>query len=195
MKFEKCIINTEGGEIIVIITPETRQLTDRFFRRSAGQVEADLQGMLIQVAGTRNLVGVEQTRPWDQVGPNYIKENKPVNMKTLNPGEAWAFHIPFRKMSQFLIKVQGESDQDSCVQVLRGSRLDLASKTLQPMKNEGDVAKALQLEPGSVSQLWLPDTTKRILYIVQGQGLLEETASPEPSPSEADAYLQRITGE
>ncbi len=179
----------------MIITPETRQQTDRFFRRSAGQVEADLQGMLIRVAGTRNLVGVEQTRPWDQVGPNYLKENKPVNMKTLNPGEAWAFHLPFRNMSQFLIKVQGESDQDSCVQILRGSRLDLESKTLQPMKNEGDVAKALQMDPGSVSQLWLPDTTQRILYIVRERIQSVEEASFEPTSSEANAYLHEITGE
>lgn len=177
----------------MIITPEIRQQTDRFFRRSAGLVEADLQGMLIRVAGTRNVVGIEQTRPWDQVGPNYLRENKPVNMRTLNPGEAWAHHIPFRKMSQFLIKVQGETNQDSCVQVLRGSRFD--GKVLQPMKNEGDVAKALQMEPGSVSQLWLPDTTQRILYIVRGQFQSVEVMDPEPTPSEAEAYLQRITGE
>lgn len=179
----------------MIITPEIKQQTDHFFRRSAGLIEADLQGMLIRVSGTRNLVGIEQTRPWDQVGPNYLKENKPVNMKTLNPGEAWAFHIPFRRMSQFLIKVQGETGQDSCVQVLRGSRFDLGSRTLQAMKNEGDVAKALQMEPGSVSQLWLPDTTKRILYIVRGQGQTVEEVGVEPTASEADAYLRRITGE
>ena len=175
------------------ITPEIRQQTDQFFRRSAGAVETDLQGMLIRVAGTKNVVGIEQTRPWDQVGPNYLKENKPVNMRTLNPGEAWAFHIPFRRMSQFLIKVQGESDQDSCVQVLRGSRFD--GRVLQPMRNEGDVAKTLQMEPGSVNQLWLPDTSQRILYIVREQVQSIEGTVFDPSPAEADAYLQRITGE
>lgn len=182
----------------MIITPEVRQQTDRFFRRPVAQLDEALQGMAVRVHGTDLVVRIDQTKPWDQVGPNYIRQNSPVNMRTLNLGEAWAFRIPRFFMNQFLIKAQGEEGHDACVQVLKGSRLNKATSSLEPMKNQGDVANALQMENNAVEQLWVLDPERPMLYIVRNHLAVTdriETPLEGPTPAEGEAYLRRMIGE
>lgn len=168
-------------------------------------MEADLQGIAIRVQGTDLVARIDRTEPWNQVGPKYLREKSAVNMSTLNLGEAWAFDIPFRKMQQFLIKTQGADTEEgraqACIRVVRASRFDREANTLNPMTTEGATAKALKMEPGETTQLWLLDPSKPMLYIIRDRIVVAENVqlegirNGEPTVAEGDSYLKRLTGE
>lgn len=181
-----------------------REQTDRFFRRPVAELDAELNnGFVVRVYGTDLSVKVDQTKPWDQVGPKYLRDKDPKNLSRINLGEVKAHRIPFRRMSQFLIRAQGEQDHTACVQVLRGSRYDARSGVYVPMPNEGDVAKTLGMEDDAVEQLWVLDPKSPTLYIVRNRivtaelskSRVEEVINREPSAEEGGAFLKRLAGE